>query len=1301
MSNLYDYENKIENLIENQFPRFYQESGTGFIDFVKAYYAWLELENNPIKMARSLRSYRDVDTTPDSFLIFFKNKYLNNIQFTTASNKRLFIKNSLDFYRSKGTPRAVDLFFRLIYGVNADVYLPGEDVFRLSDAEWVKPKYLEVTHSDRNFDYLGKTITGLGSGATAFVDRLVRRRINGKFIDIFYISAIDGDFILNETLAYDDDVTDAPVVIGSLTSAEVIDGSNSFSVGDTVLISSNNGLQGKGTVTGTTNTTGQVSFSLLEGGWGYTTNTEILISNSVFTLANVSVTNTTISNSFIQFEKVYQPLANISYNTLAGGSLANGDVIEKYYPNGAIAGTGTIISTSASNSTAGTFLAQIGRLSNGSISNLNYTSSFAKPGNVVTGATVTYTDRTASANAIAIGSNTFITVNNVSAPFTIGETVYQSSGNGVLKSFTSNSTTTTLQLTNFQGIFYSPNSVTGSLSNSTANVISYTSTLGIVNVGNTFYTYNNTYIYGLSSNTFANLTNISNGVSANVKFTNLAYTETVYLNSDFIGANNSGNVPFLTIVLDGSNSNVASNGYGFAKLPSANINSRIFDALTYSQMNVGVVASLTNVNPGNAYSLAPFVIFHEKVYKGLYKLYYNATITNASKDFEQNEIVEQTITFSNSATLTVNNSANTWQVGEFVYQSNGTSNIATGVLQSQNVFLNVGSLVIFSVSGAFVTNSTATINGLTSGATANINSVNTTSYFANARAIVQSQANSSTLFLKRISTLDLETNGANLVGLSSGASATITSLTSQSPPPSGLNAIVTANVTASNGTVTNVSILDSGFGYVDGESATFTSLDSLRSGSLTLNLLNQGQSEGFFKSTKSFLSSDKKLQDGDFYQEFSYQVKSPLAFEKYVDVLKKILHLAGTKPFGQVVHESVTNSYVNAVSYTSNIATANLFLNVANTSNVAIFTNGEVIYQTNGTANLGFATIRAPLKTLIQINTTNVNFIVGSEIRQPNTTTNSAFGYVASVTANSTVTNVYVVNSTAVFNSSANVFGPTKYVVAHEPKIRMIISSVTSGSNATQSFTVGENIYQGTIGSQTANGTVLNANLSTVEVRLNTGTFANGTTLKGQTSNCNATLSSYSNNTFTAGENVYAERTILYLRNVVNTFSNGEIVYQYKRNQNISNISFVNTAIGQIIDKNSSSVTITNQFGKFANNSTIFGSTSTANAVINKIMALTNTFATVITSNSSSVTLYKINGEFSNSQTLVGLSSNTYSNISTITPNNESYTPSSVINTLEVQIVNGFFIVNSSVNSIIGLTSSDTANLASIDYVQL
>lgn len=94
--------------------------------------------------ARNLPKLRDIDKTIDIFILHFKEKYLKNIEFDTATNQRLLVKNSQDLYRSKGTERSIDLFFKLIYGVDTDVYYPADDLFRLSDGEWVVPQYLEI-----------------------------------------------------------------------------------------------------------------------------------------------------------------------------------------------------------------------------------------------------------------------------------------------------------------------------------------------------------------------------------------------------------------------------------------------------------------------------------------------------------------------------------------------------------------------------------------------------------------------------------------------------------------------------------------------------------------------------------------------------------------------------------------------------------------------------------------------------------------------------------------------------------------------------------------------------------------------------------------------------------------------------------------------------------------------------------------------------------------------------------------------------------------------------------------------------
>jgi len=255
--------------------------------------------------ARNLPALRDIDSTIDNFVLSFKEKYLKNIEFDTATNQRLLVKNSLDLYRSKGTERSIDLFFKLVYGVDSSVYYPGEDIFRLSAGEWIKPRYLEITGTPRAIELVGKQITGVTSGATAFVEKYIKRRIKGDYVHILYVSATSGNFINRELLISDSIYSDTPKLLGSLNRVEIITRSSDFSAGDTVRFNSSSGDEGLARVEAVSDTTGLVDFIYVDGGWGYTESnnpaytanelakrTQSIVSEKVLSLANVSTSNT-------------------------------------------------------------------------------------------------------------------------------------------------------------------------------------------------------------------------------------------------------------------------------------------------------------------------------------------------------------------------------------------------------------------------------------------------------------------------------------------------------------------------------------------------------------------------------------------------------------------------------------------------------------------------------------------------------------------------------------------------------------------------------------------------------------------------------------------------------------------------------------------------------------------------------------------------------------------------------------------------------------------------------------------------
>lgn len=341
----------VSNFVKNQFPLFYQEEGSDFILFLKAYYEWMEDSwgsnadgyGGPVREARELLDYRDIDNTLEKFLEFFQKKYLYGIPFNVISNKRFLLKHILDVYRSKGTIQCYRLLFKLLYNEDIEVYLPGRDVLRVSDGTWVEPKYLEVTGGQNLTNYIGKTVIGAESKVTAIVENFVKESHNNDVINILYISNVlpkRKNFNINEKIVLVDLVDDAiavnqaPSLLGSLDSITVISGGQDYKIGDVIKIVSkdvtnnaviSSGIDGILKITELSTGFGGLAFDITSGGTGYTTNAETFVykngangQNASFDVGSLTSTQTLEYNTDILCD-----YANLQLDSTAFGFPAN------------------------------------------------------------------------------------------------------------------------------------------------------------------------------------------------------------------------------------------------------------------------------------------------------------------------------------------------------------------------------------------------------------------------------------------------------------------------------------------------------------------------------------------------------------------------------------------------------------------------------------------------------------------------------------------------------------------------------------------------------------------------------------------------------------------------------------------------------------------------------------------------------------------------------------------------------------------------------------------------------------------
>jgi len=277
-----------------QFPSFYLEEGPRFIAFAKTFYQWME-DEGPTYKSRRLLDYRDVDLTEEEYLKHFVAKYMEGLPVERLGDKRFLQKHILDIYRSKGSIEGLRLLFRFLYGEEIELYIPSRDMIKPSDATWKIPRYLEISYSDSNPGFFQQAITGTSSGATAIVEDYVVRLVKGRPVYVFFLSNIEGDFTLNESVTHSEvDIFDAPVIIGSVGSITNVAGPSDRAIGDKfrALDAFGNGLGLEARANELSSRgDGVVEFELLFGGFGYTLSSQVdVVSGPLLTQDDFPIT---------------------------------------------------------------------------------------------------------------------------------------------------------------------------------------------------------------------------------------------------------------------------------------------------------------------------------------------------------------------------------------------------------------------------------------------------------------------------------------------------------------------------------------------------------------------------------------------------------------------------------------------------------------------------------------------------------------------------------------------------------------------------------------------------------------------------------------------------------------------------------------------------------------------------------------------------------------------------------------------------------------------------------------------------
>jgi len=782
-------------LVPYELPKFISEDPNyaNFTLFLKAYYEWMEQQNNVLDYSKSLLQDMDVDTTTQQFLQYFINDFMSYFPQDILSDPRKVLKIAKQLYQSKGTPASYQFLFRLLYNTDVDFFYTKDAVFSPSSGKWYVPRSLKLATSDPNFlNIQNLRMFGNFSKSIATVEAAT---YDGKKTEVF-ISNIERLFQSGETVTVVDNRNqpvyfyEGKIVSANTVGAETLTATIVGQISQVLINPKARGLYYNtndpvvfigGLNPNVLNPTGAVaevgavtvgsiqSITVQNGGYGYyystpnntpgAANTEVLFTNVVGTnqpqapIAVVAGVDTTqLANAtFIPIDSLILKenitLGNTNYYFNAGNYLTVPQPIQ--FANNEFVYQGTSNATS-------TF--------NGQVTNMD-------PANNVL-LLVQHTRGTINNTAPLIGVNTGAVryllayegegTNNVriqyaNGQFYIGEGVYQGSN-------LANST--------FSASISSINTNVGGGN----NIIQLSSVVGTINIGQQLHG----YLSGVNANTLLFTT-----ANANTKM------------SDAFTFASFPTYPITSIIVENQ-------GGGLTQAPTVAVESLyIEDEFSQSNLaNLGILAPVQIINAGTGYQVNDQILFLGGTGVGA-----NAIITSCNN-------TTGSITGIQYVPYVIGNTANPYPLGGMGY-FNGLPDVVVKRLASGNVKVSNTSTVV-------VGNGTNFLTQMTVGAplTTNTNIVIGT---------VQSIVNANTLLLtSNATTNNVATNfyqGSAILAAPGylGSGATFTSVANRI------------------GEITNFNIIDNGSDYISAPQISLVVQDLIVANVSQLDLPTAGQ----------------------------------------------------------------------------------------------------------------------------------------------------------------------------------------------------------------------------------------------------------------------------------------------------------------------------------------------------------------------------------------------------------------------------------------------------------------------------
>jgi hypothetical protein len=190
---------KLSELVPQQLPDYVSEFYPLFVIFVVKYYEWMEQQGNAQNIIQNIILNADIDTTASSLAVKFLSSYVPGMPQASAADQSFLVKHFRDYFNTKGSVSSFEFFFRSFFDDAASIKLPGNSLFKTSDANWYTEKTLQVSAVTGDPEIIsGCRIMGSSSNAVAIVEHVTK--VYNKYELKLQNRSLVGTFNSSETI---------------------------------------------------------------------------------------------------------------------------------------------------------------------------------------------------------------------------------------------------------------------------------------------------------------------------------------------------------------------------------------------------------------------------------------------------------------------------------------------------------------------------------------------------------------------------------------------------------------------------------------------------------------------------------------------------------------------------------------------------------------------------------------------------------------------------------------------------------------------------------------------------------------------------------------------------------------------------------------------------------------------------------------------------------------------------------------------------------------------------------------------